>query len=113
MKIETELRILDNEGHVVYRNTYAHEEADVIDPRVVLADYAVIAPNRTKKQVAAGLERYAAYMQEKAAEAARAAAAAEQARIEKRDSTSKRAGSGKQAARRKKTRAREVKGDAE
>ena len=82
MKIETEVRIRDHEGNVVYSNTYSHEESDVVDPRAILADYAVLAPNRAKKQLAVGLEQYSAHIKKKEAERVQAEAEKEQKKLE-------------------------------
>lgn len=63
MRIETELRIIDDDGKVVYSNTYAHEEAGSVDPKSIMMDYAVTAPNRTKRQLSVGLERFLAHVE--------------------------------------------------
>lgn len=61
MRVETILRITSPDGTVVYENTYAQEERSATDTRALLAEYAMLAPNRTKRQLESGLAAYVAW----------------------------------------------------
>lgn len=74
MRVETSIRILDDDGNEVYGNMFAMEEDDSVEPELLIADYAMTGPNRTKKHLVRGLDRYQAHLQERAAAAAAAPA---------------------------------------
>jgi hypothetical protein len=74
MRIEHTLRIVDPETKaVIYENGYAHEERATTDMRVLLAEYAALAPNRIKRQLEAGIAQFALWHAERQQELAKSA----------------------------------------